>query len=131
MRNDLRYMDNQQIIEILNAEAQNGKRSMFENGWSFDELKFIDRIYIDNYHYEDEVPKMVYLVQKEAERRGIKSAPLDELTEVLLPDGRYKVKVLTCDDGKRRFAELHCDSPRKICRTAGGRAWDLPKFYYL
>lgn len=66
----------------------------------------LSRLYLENGCYENEPAKIIGLFEKEANKRGIKRVPIDELKEVVFPYGNLSVEILNKTMGGGRYAEL-------------------------
>lgn len=64
----------------------------------------VSRLYLENGCYENEPAKIIGLFEKEANKRGIKRVPIDELKEVVFPYGVLSVEIV--NNNGVRYAEL-------------------------
>ena len=86
----------------------------------------IDRLYLDETHYENEPYRMIGLLEQEAKKRGINKVPLNELKTVAFPYGDLKVSIFPTSYGDR-YAELH----GYMVATCGTLLKGFPKFYVV
>lgn len=86
----------------------------------------IDRLYLDETHYENEPYRMIGLLEQEAKKRGIKKVPLDKLKTVVFPYGDLSVSILPTSYGDK-YAELR----GYMIATCGTLLKGFPKFYVV
>lgn len=91
-------MSDKVLAEIVNSETMRAKPLFDFDSHTFKETEYIDKVYIDDQHYEDTWMSIVGLCCKELINRGFKPFSSIELEgkEVLLPNGRYKINNNKC-----------------------------------
>ena len=129
IRVKLEELRNDEIAALLNREVLDFPTGRPVYAWDRKIEKdrcLIDRLYIDDHHYENEPYRMIGVLQKEAERRGIKKVPLDELEIVSFPYGDLSVSIFPTSYGDR-YAELK----GYIMTSCGTLLKGFPKFYVV
>ena len=118
-----------EIAALLNREVLDFPTGRPFYAWSRRIEKdccLIDRLYFDDHYYEDEPHRMIGVLEKEAEKRGIKKVPLDELKTVAFPYGDLSVSILPTSYGDR-YAELR----GYMIATCGTLLKGFPEFYVV
>lgn len=104
------YLDeltNAEIAALLNAEVVAFPKGRPVCSWGRlleKDCCFIERLYVDPVHYEDDPTKMLGILEREAKKRGLQQRPLDQVTKVQLPYELAEVTIVR--SGTKPFAEL-------------------------
>lgn len=129
VRERLGDLSNGEIAALLNKEVLDFPTGRASHEWGRRIEKdccLIGRLYFDDQYYEDEPYRMIGVLEKEAEKRGIKKVPLDKLKSVSFPYGDLKVSILPTSYGDR-YAELR----GYMVATCGTLLKGFPEFYVV
>lgn len=113
MRTLINEISDQEIRERLNQQNLGYGHTVIPGFAHGDEpLPGLDRLYMeDGHHYEDEPRRILYLLKKEAERRGLRHAAIGELAVGTVIPMEW--------DAEMRLTEIHKDPYNNYAQVKG------------